>query len=83
VDLSEVDCDEVLNDLEAFLDGELPGDRATLVKEHLGSCSPCLQRGDFRRRLRLIISEKCRTSVELPPLLEERVRQAILERPSD
>jgi anti-sigma factor (TIGR02949 family) len=77
VDLSDVDCDEVLRDLEAFLDGELPTDRAGVIGDHLAECSPCLARGDFRRRLRVIVSEKCRPAVDLPPHLVDRVRRAI------
>ena len=73
----EIDCDEVLNDLEAFLDGELPGDRAATVGQHLDACSPCMARGDFRQRLRAIIGEKCGRAVVLPPNLEERVRRAV------
>jgi anti-sigma factor (TIGR02949 family) len=82
VDLSDVDCDEVLRDLEAFLDGELPTDRAGVIGDHLAECSPCLARGDFRRRLRLIVSEKCRPAVELPARLVDRVRRAIRDQPT-
>jgi anti-sigma factor (TIGR02949 family) len=80
--LSEIDCDEVLRDLEAFLDGELPSDRAAVIGDHLNACSPCLARGDFRRRLRLIVSEKCRPAVELPSHLVDRVRRAIHQDPT-
>lgn len=79
--MSEVDCDEVLRDLEAFLDGELPGERASTVGEHLRACSPCLARGDFRQRLRDIVAEKCGRAVELPADLEERVKLAVRQEP--
>ena len=75
--MSGIDCDEVLRDLEAFLDGELPADRAAVVGEHLEACSPCLGRSDFRLQLRVIVAQKCRGAAELPPRLEERVRRAI------
>jgi anti-sigma factor (TIGR02949 family) len=80
--LYEVDCEEVLRDLEAFLDGELPSDRAAVIGDHLSTCSPCLDRGDFRRRLRVIVSEKCRPAVDLPPHLIDRVRAAIRDEPT-
>jgi anti-sigma factor (TIGR02949 family) len=77
VDLYEVDCDEVLTDLEAFIDGELPRERAVLVAEHLAACSPCFGRGDFRRRIHMLVREKCGGAADLPPDLMERVRRSI------
>jgi anti-sigma factor (TIGR02949 family) len=82
VDLFETDCDEVLRDLEAYLDGELTGERAALVEVHLQSCSPCFAHGEFRRRVQVIIRSKCGRAVEPPPHLADRVRRAIrAERP--
>jgi anti-sigma factor (TIGR02949 family) len=71
------DCDQVLRDLEAFIDGELPRGRAMVIAEHLATCSPCFGRGEFRRRVQVIIRSKCGGSADLPPDLVERVRQAI------
>jgi anti-sigma factor (TIGR02949 family) len=71
------DCDQVLRDLEAFIDGELPRGRAMVIAEHLATCSPCFGRGEFRRRVQVIIRSKCGGSEDLPPDLVERVRQAI------
>jgi anti-sigma factor (TIGR02949 family) len=71
------DCDEVIKDLEAFVDGELPRERAMLVAEHLATCSPCFGHGEFRRRVQVIIRSKCGGSEDLPPHLVERIRRAI------
>lgn len=73
----EDDCDQVLRDLEAFIDGELPRGRALVVAEHLATCSPCFGHGEFRRRVQVIIRSKCGGAEDLPPHLVERVRQAI------
>jgi anti-sigma factor (TIGR02949 family) len=81
VDLFETECDEILRDLEAYLDGELARNRAVLVETHLRTCSPCFAHGEFRRRVRIIIRSKCGGAVDLPPHLAERVRRAIRAEP--
>ena len=72
-----MDCDEALAEVEAFLDNELSGDLRQQVEEHLSSCSPCFERGEFRRRLRVIVKRKCSAVAELPPTVAERIRGAI------
>jgi anti-sigma factor (TIGR02949 family) len=81
VALYEVDCDEVLRDLEAFIDGELPKERAMVVAEHLEACAPCFGHGEFRRRVRVVVRKKCGGAVEMPPHLMIRIRQAIRAEP--
>lgn len=71
------DCDEVLRDLDLYLDGELPAGRAEVVERHLSTCSPCLARRDFRRRVIEIVREKCRTAAEPPANLHVRIRRSI------
>ena len=36
-----MDCDQNAVTLGSYLDGELPGERASAVREHIGSCSKC------------------------------------------
>jgi anti-sigma factor (TIGR02949 family) len=73
--LYEDDCDQVLRDLEAFIDGELPRGRALVVAEHLATCSPCFGHGEFRRRVQVIIRSKSGRAADLPPPHDERVPQ--------
>jgi anti-sigma factor (TIGR02949 family) len=79
VDLFGTDCDEVLRDLDLYLDGELPAARARVVERHLSECSPCLSRGEFRRRVIEIVRTKCRSAQpeEPPPSLHVRIRRSI------
>jgi anti-sigma factor (TIGR02949 family) len=72
-----MDCDDALLELEAYLDGELGGDLRIRVESHLSGCSHCFERGEFRRRLRIIIRQKCSSVGELPPAVAERIRAAI------
>lgn len=75
--LSGTDCDEALRDLEAYLDGELPSERARVVERHLADCAPCLGRGEFARRLHVLVRVKCGQAVAMPAGLDERVRRLI------
>ena len=54
------DCDEVLRQLELYLDGEGPGDLRTFVEAHLGGCSPCMGRAAFEQRVRELVAHACR-----------------------
>lgn len=66
------ECQEILDDLERFLDGECEADVEHLIATHLGDCPPCMDRSDFERRLRALIADSCR--VRAPREVIERVR---------
>jgi len=72
------ECEEVLERLERYLDGECPKNLEAIVRAHLAECSPCLDRADFERRLRALIASKC-TDAAPSGLLDrimERLHQA-------
>jgi mycothiol system anti-sigma-R factor len=73
-----MDCDDALLELEAYLDGELVENVRVEVEGHLAGCSHCFERGEFRRRLRVIIRRKCSAVEELPPAVADRIRAAIV-----
>jgi anti-sigma factor (TIGR02949 family) len=75
--LSGIDCDEVLREVEAFLDHELSVERTEYIAVHLGTCSPCAKRADFQQRLRDIVARKCATPSEVPESLMVRIRLTI------
>jgi anti-sigma factor (TIGR02949 family) len=76
--LYESECEEVLRDLDLYLDGELPAARARVVERHLSTCDPCMEREHFRRRLIEIVRTKCRSADEDPPAsLHLRIRRSI------
>jgi mycothiol system anti-sigma-R factor len=78
VDLSPIDCQEVLRRLELYLDGELEGGVCLEIEEHLVSCGPCTGHSDFQRKLKEILRAKCGCH-EVPSHVMERVR-VVLER---
>ena len=77
--MSGIDCDEVLREVEAYLDQELPGDRRVFIARHLATCSPCARRADFQQRLREIVARKCGRPHDMPESLFIRVRMVIEE----
>ena len=46
-DVRDIDCLEVLDRLQEYLDGELTTARTEEVRRHLAHCAPCLQVSDF------------------------------------
>jgi mycothiol system anti-sigma-R factor len=70
-------CQEAIETLYHFLDGELTAQRRQEISRHLNECSPCLDAFDFEAELKLVIARKCRDQV--PEALRERVYRALLE----
>jgi len=78
--LSGIDCDEVLREVEAYLDHELPEGRSEFIALHLRTCSPCAKRADFQQRLRAIVARKCTMDqAAVPDTLAIRIRMVIEE----
>jgi mycothiol system anti-sigma-R factor len=75
VDLSEVNCEEVLRDVEHYLHGELDAERSAVLAEHLAECTPCWDRAEFQRKLKGIVRAKCQSAA--PEHLVVRIRQAL------
>lgn len=73
------ECMEALKEVERLLDGELRGELRIKVEKHLSGCSPCMDRAEFRRHLKVMIAAKC-TGDAPPPELLIRVRAIIEER---
>jgi len=73
--LSEIDCDDVLREIELYIDGELGQERSRLLAAHLSTCSPCGYRAEFQARLREIVRAKCHS--DTPQTLMWRIREAI------
>lgn len=66
------DCREALEELELYLDGELPESELGSIRQHLAACYPCADRASFEEQLRAIIRERC---VErTPPDLHAAIR---------
>lgn len=71
--MSEIDCNEVLSEIQMYVDREVEVVRFEQIEVHLGMCSPCLGRAEFRAKLKEIISSRCCSEV-VPTELAERIR---------
>ena len=70
------DCDETLQALEAYLDGELATDGREQVHEHLDGCLDCLHAFDFHAELKVVIATKCGNE-PLPPALVAKLKACL------
>jgi mycothiol system anti-sigma-R factor len=69
--MGECNCDEALQDIQRFLDGELDASLHRDIQQHLSDCGPCMQRAEFRKHLKVMISSKCAQETVPPALLEK------------
>jgi len=78
---SEVDCNETIERLYHYLDGELTDVRRIEIERHLDDCPPCLHAFDFEAELRQVIADRCRDRV--PEALRRRIHDALVEAERD
>jgi mycothiol system anti-sigma-R factor len=69
------DCDETIERLYTYLDGELTDERRHAIQAHLDQCGPCLEAVDFEAELRRVIADRCKDRV--PESLRTRIAMAI------
>ncbi len=70
-------CDETIERLYFYLDGELTDDRREEISRHLDLCGPCVSAFGFEAELRKVIANRCREHV--PDSLIDRVAAALEE----
>ncbi len=68
-------CQETMQRLYDFLDGELTDSKRQAIKEHLDTCSPCLDAFGFEEELRHMLATKCRDKV--PDVFLHRISLAL------
>ena len=73
-------CEEALERLEAYLDGELPGADVAEIATHLSACYPCTDRATFEEQLRSIVRRDCVDNA--PVSLVDRIRVHLSELPT-
>jgi mycothiol system anti-sigma-R factor len=73
-------CEQAIQELYVYIDGELTDEKRSTIKGHLDDCNPCFEAFDFEAELRIVISTKCRD--EVPDSLRTRIAQQ-LSQPAD
>ena len=72
-----VECDETIERLYFYLDGELTEERRVEIVRHLDLCGPCVRVYGFESELRRVIANRCKDHV--PESLISRVAAALAE----
>jgi mycothiol system anti-sigma-R factor len=72
-----VGCDETIERLYTYLDGELTEQRRVEITRHLDLCGPCVDAYGFEAELRKVIASRCKDHV--PDDLINRVASALQE----
>ena len=70
------DCQQTLEELQMFLDGELPEAQQQRVLLHLSECMECYHAYDLQAELKQIIAAKC-AHEPLPAGLLDRIKQSL------
>ena len=70
-----VSCDETIERLYHYLDGELTEQRRIEIARHLDLCGPCVGAYGFEAELRKLVANRCQDHV--PDALRERVARAL------
>ena len=71
------ECADFLEQIVYLIDNELDKDDCALVRAHLDSCNPCLERYDLQRTVKSIVARSC--SEAAPDELRQRVLFRIRE----
>jgi mycothiol system anti-sigma-R factor len=70
--MGDCNCEEALQDIQRYLDGECDDSLHQDIQQHLSDCGPCMQRAEFRKHLKVMISSKCAQD-EVPAALMEKI----------
>lgn len=73
--ISGPECQEALDTLYHYLDGELTPTKRQVIQSHLDRCSSCLEAFDFEAELKILIARRCRDTV--PDGLRARIAEAL------
>lgn len=65
-------CAKALEDLERYLDGELPDADLSQIRSHLAECYPCADRASFEEQLRALVRDRC--AERAPAALIDQIR---------
>jgi anti-sigma factor (TIGR02949 family) len=71
-----MNCQQALQWLARYLDGELDAESSGELEGHLAECRECFSLAEFERRLRKIVRQSCEGE-QAPPELQERVARLL------
>ena len=68
----DAECADFLDRIVYLIDNELDEADCSVVRLHLESCNPCLERYDLQRTVKAVVARSCGETA--PAELRERVR---------
>lgn len=68
-------CDDALERMYLYLDGELTAESTEAIRVHLDDCPPCLDAFHFEERLKVVV--RTRLQEEVPSELMMRLKAII------
>ena len=71
------ECADFLEQIVYFLDNELAAADCAVVRAHLDTCNPCLEKYDLQRTVKAVVARSC--SEAAPEELRNRVLLRIRE----
>lgn len=74
---SNAECADFLERIVRLIDNELESGDCAVVRAHIDSCSPCLERYDLQRTVKAVVARSCGETA--PADLRARVRVQIQE----
>src|SRR5438552_4045333 len=74
----EQNCQQILLEMDQYLDNSLAADERGKVLAHLNECSACSQELEARKNLRSRLRSSVK-SIQTPPFLESRIRANLRE----
>jgi len=74
---SNEECVDFLERIMRLIDNELEEGDCAVVRAHIDTCNPCLERYDLQRTVKTIVARSC--SETAPAELRDRVRVQIQE----
>jgi mycothiol system anti-sigma-R factor len=78
----ETPCDEVLEQVYVYLDGEIGPDDCAKIREHLDECGPCLRQYGLDQAVKALVARSCgcdRAPEELRAKVLTRIREVRVE----
>lgn len=76
--MTEIDCEQVLEQVWSYLDGELGENAYIEIQAHLTECSGCGPKYEFQRKLFALVEQKCKEG-PIPVEVKQRLFR-LLER---
>jgi anti-sigma factor (TIGR02949 family) len=77
-DLHDLDCDEALERVYEFLDGELTESVERAIRRHLAACTRCMPKFEHERVFLEFIAQRARLE-HAPPALRRRILRELVD----